>query len=182
MSRLQTKYASEVVKVLKKEFNYRNSHQVPKIDKVIINIGVGKAAQDKRHLEVAVNTVRKISAQQPVFTKAKQSIAGFKLREGSTVGLKVTLRGQRMFEFLDRLISIVLPRLRDFRGLAKTSFDRNGNYSIGIKDQSVFAELTYDDTVISHGVEITIATTANTPAEGLRLLGLLGFPFVKEVK
>ncbi len=182
MSRMQDKYQKEVIKQLQTEFDYKNFHQVPKVAKIVVNVGTGKGLQDKRYQEVAINTVRKITTQQPVVTNAKHSIAGFKLREGNPVGLKVTLRGQRMYEFLDRLISVVLPRMRDFRGVSPRSFDKEGNYNLGLKDQTVFAELSYDDTVIAHGVQITITTTATNPEQGRRLLQLLGMPFSKESK
>lgn len=179
MSRLADKYQQEVAPKLKSELGLNNVHDVPALDKVVLNIGLGRFSGDSRMLEVATNTLRKITGQNPVQTKAKHSIAGFKLREGQTIGLKVTLRRERMYEFLDRLTSIVLPRTRDFRGLPLSAFDPQGNYSIGLKDQSVFAELTYEETTVTHGLQINIITTANTPEEGQKLLSLLGFPFEK---
>lgn len=177
MSRLSEKYLKEVAPNLKRELNVANVHQVPKIEKVVLNIGLGRSLQDNKLVDVATNTLRKITGQQPVKTVAKHSIAGFKLREGNVIGLKVTLRRDRMYEFLDRLISIVLPRTRDFRGLPTSSFDPHGNYSLGMRDQSVFAELSYEDTISSHGLQINIITNANNPSDAQRLLADLGFPF-----
>lgn len=177
MSRLSEKYVKEVAPKLKTELKVANVHQVPKIEKVVLNVGLGRSLQDSKLVDVATNTLRKITGQQPVKTIAKHSIAGFKLREGNVIGLKVTLRRDRMYEFLDRLISVVLPRTRDFRGLPASSFDPQGNYSIGLRDQSVFAELSYEDTLTSHGLQINIVTSANTPEDAKQLLADLGFPF-----
>lgn len=179
MARLADKYQKEVMPKLREELGYANVHQVPRIEKVVLNIGLGRALNDKKYLEVATNTLRKISGQQPVQTKARHSVAGFKLREGASIGLKVTLRGIRMYDFLDRVISIVLPRLRDFRGLSRKAFDPQGNYSIGLPDQSVFAELSYDDTTTTHGLQINIITSGGDRKASARLLELLGFPFEK---
>ena len=177
MSRLQTKYQKESRAKLAEELSFKNPHQIPKLDKIVINVGLGRATQDKRFFEVATNTLRKITGQQPVKTLAKHSIAGFKLREGVAIGLKVTLRGERMYEFLDRLVSIVLPRLRDFRGLSVKAFDPQGNYSIGLTDQTVFAELSYEDTTTLHGLQINIVTTGSDKQASRRFLELLGIPF-----
>lgn len=177
MSRLHEKYTEEIAPKLKTELKATNVHEVPRIEKVVLNIGLGRSLQDSKLLDVATNTLRKITGQQPVKTIAKHSIAGFKLREGNIIGLKVTLRRDRMYEFLDRLIAIVLPRTRDFRGLPTRAFDPQGNYSIGLRDQSVFAELSYEDTVTTHGLQINIVTSANNPESARQLLASLGFPF-----
>lgn len=176
MSRLKTKYQNDVKSQLKQELELGNVHQVPQIEKVVINVGAGRAIQDSRILETAKNTLRKITGQEPVATKAKQSVAGFKLREGNEIGVKVTLRGAQMYEFLDRLVTIVLPRTRDFRGLSEKSFDPQGNYSIGLPDQGVFPELTYEDNNVSHGIQINVITNSS-PEHSRALLGALGFPF-----
>lgn len=175
-SRLEKHYQKEVVPKLMSEFGYSNVHQVPRILKVVLNVGAGRAVSDSKIMETATTTLRKISGQQPLQTKAKGSIAGFKLREGQKIGLKVTLRRTYMWEFVDRLISLVLPRTRDFRGLSRKAFDREGNYSIGIRDQSVFPELTYEDTAFVHGLQVNIVTNSNDKLANQRLLELLGFP------
>jgi large subunit ribosomal protein L5 len=177
MGRLNDKYIKEVAPKLKTELKVANVHQVPHIEKVVLNVGLGRSLQDSKLTDVATNTMRKITGQQPVKTIAKHSIAGFKLREGNVIGLKVTLRRDRMYEFLDRLISIVLPRTRDFRGLSANSFDPQGNYSIGLRDQSVFPELSYEDTVTTHGLQINVVTSASNPSDAKQLLVDLGFPF-----
>lgn len=176
MNRLARRYQAEAMSTLAREFAIKNRHQLPRLEKVVLNIGAGKAIGDKHWLEVATNTLRKISGQQPIQTRAARSIAGFKLRQGAPIGLKVTLRSARMYEFLDRLISIVLPRLRDFHGLSRNGFDKAGNYNLGIADQSVFPELAYEDTTLVHGLQITITTDAQNPDQAARLLELLGFP------
>lgn len=181
-SRLQQKYQTEIMSALREEFSYANPHQVPQVLKVVINIGAGRATADSRVLETAVHTLSRVSGQTPVQTAAKQSIAGFKLREGNKIGAKVTLRGQRMYEFIDRLVSVVLPRVRDFRGLPARAFDPQGNYSIGLDDQTIFPELSFDEAATSHGLQINIVTSARTREEGRRLLELMGFPFQKEAK
>src|SRR5690606_21254119 len=150
MSRLKQLYIGNIVPGLQKELSLANVHQVPRLEKIVVNVGLGKAKDDKKLMEVATNTLRKITGQQPVETVAKQSIASFKLREGNKIGLKVTLRDERMYEFMDRLINIVLPRLRDFHGVSNRAFDKSGNYSIGLVDQSVFPELTFDETTTTH--------------------------------
>lgn len=175
-SRLEKHYQKEVVPKLMSEFSYSNVHQVPRIQKVVLNVGAGRAVSDNKIMEIATITLRKITGQQPLETKAKGSIAGFKLREGQKIGLKVTLRRLYMWEFIDRLISIVLPRTRDFRGLSRKAFDRDGNYSVGIKDQSVFPELTYEDTSTIHGLQVNIVTNSNDKIANQRLLELLGMP------
>jgi large subunit ribosomal protein L5 len=180
--RLQSLYTEKLVKELMKELELKNIHQVPKIEKVIVNAGLGKAKDDKKVLEIANNTVRKITGQNPVDTIAKKSIATFKLREGNKVGLKVTLRGGRMYEFLDRVINIVLPRLRDFHGVSNKAFDRQGNYSLGFTDQSVFPELTFEETANPHGMQVVIVIKALEPSHAKALLEKLGMPFEKEAK
>lgn len=175
-SRLEKHYQKEVVPKLMSELGYSNVHQVPRIQKVVLNVGAGRAVTDNKIMETATTTLRKITGQQPLETKAKSSIAGFKLREGQKIGLKVTLRRLYMWEFIDRLISVVLPRTRDFRGLSRKAFDRDGNYSIGVRDQSVFPELTYEDTASIHGLQINIVTSSSDKVANQRLLELLGFP------
>jgi len=179
VSRLQQTYREQIAPELKKSLSLDNAHQVPAIEKIVINVGAGRALNDSRYIDVATNTLTKITGQAPVMTRANKSIAGFKLREGQVIGVKVTLRGQRMYEFLDRLISVVLPRTRDFRGLSRSAFDPHGNYSIGIRDQSVFPELTYEDTTMTHGLQINIVTTADEPEGARALLLALGIPFEK---
>ena len=169
-------------KNLQKELGLTNVNQVPKLEKIVVNIGLGKAKDDKKHLEIAANTLRKITGQQPVETTARMSIATFKLREGSKIGLKVTLRGDRMYEMADRLISIVLPRLRDFHGVSKKAFDRQGNYSLGMVDQTVFPELTFEETTNPHGMQFIFVIKSEGPAHSEKLLTLFGMPFEKGAK
>ncbi|HSH31513.1 MAG TPA: 50S ribosomal protein L5 [Candidatus Saccharimonadales bacterium] len=176
MNRLRQKYAKEVAPALQQEFGYDNVHQIPVFTKVIINAGVGRAVTDTKHLDVVISTLRKISGQTPVQTVAKHSIASFKLREGNKIGASVTLRGDRMYEFLDRLVAVALPRIRDFRGISPTAFDPHGNYSLGIKEQSIFPEIPYEEAASSHGLQVNIVTTAKSQAEGKKLLELMGFP------
>ncbi len=176
MNRLQEKYTQVAIPALEQEFGYTNPHQVPKVTKVVVNAGVGRAVTEERHLAAAAETLRTITGQQPVSTVAKQSIAGFKLREGNKVGTTVTLRGQRADEFLDQLVSVALPRVRDFRGISATAFDPQGNYSLGINDQTIFPQIPLDDNPPVHGLQINIVTSAQTEAEGRRLLELLAFP------
>ncbi len=180
--RLKTLYSSELAPALKEELKLTNMHEVPKLVKVTVAVGLGRAKDDKRMIEAAVNTVSKITGQAPVKTIARKSIASFKLREGNIIGLKVTLRGDRMYEFLDRLIAVVLPRMRDFHGVSKKSFDGRGGYSIGINDQSVFPELSFEETTVSHGVQITIDTTGKDKEQTRALLAAIGMPFEKEKK
>lgn len=178
-SRLKEKYQDEVVPALMEKFDYDSVMQVPKLNKVVLNIGLGSASDNPKALEGAVNDLSIISGQKPVVTKAKKSIANFKLREGSSVGVKVTLRGQRMYYFLDKLVSISLPRVRDFRGLSPKSFDGRGNYSLGIKEQIIFPEIVYDEIDEIRGMDISIITTAETDEEAKAFLELMGMPFKK---
>ncbi len=179
-ARLRVLYKSQLAAELKEELGLSNIHQVPKLEKIVLNIGLGRAKDDKKMFEVANNTLRKISAQQPVETIAKGSIAGFKLREGNKIGLKVTLRGDRMYEFVDRLINIVLPRFRDFHGVSAKAFDKSGNFSIGLSDQSVFAELSFDETTTPHGLQAVFVIESKTPAHSRALLEKFGMPFEKQ--
>jgi large subunit ribosomal protein L5 len=181
-ARLRVQYNETLAKELVKELELKNPHQAPKLEKIVINIGLGKAKDDKRQIEVATNTLRKITGQQPLETLAKNSIAGFKLREGNKIGLKVTLRGDRMYEFTDRLISLVLPRLRDFHGVSTKAFDKQGNYSLGFTDQSVFPELTFEETTLAHGLQVIFVINCEEKAHGRALLEKFGMPFEKEDK
>ena len=176
-SRLKDKYLNEVMPGLQEQFKYTNVMAIPKLDKVVINIGLGEVTQNPKALDAAINDLTLITGQKPVVTKAKKSIAGFKLREGMPVGVKVTLRGDRMYEFVDRLVSVALPRVRDFRGVSPKSFDGRGNYSLGLKEQLIFPEIEYDKIDKIRGMEIVFATTAKTDEEGRALLKLLGMPF-----
>lgn len=177
MNRLHKKYQDDVRPAMLKELGYTNLHQIPRIEKVVINSGVGRAVSDAKHLETVTSTITKVTGQSPVTTVAKNSIASFKLREGNKVGVMVTLRGERMYSFLDRLVSIALPRIRDFRGISEKACDSQGNYSIGINDQSVFPELSFEETANRHGLQVNIVTTAGNAKESKRLLELMGFPF-----
>lgn len=181
-ARLREQYKTTIAADLQKELGLGNAHQVPKLEKITINVGLGKAKDDKKVIEAATNTLRKITGQNPIQTIAKKSIASFKLREGNMIGLKVTLRGDKMYEFMDRLITVVLPRLRDFHGVAKKAFDRQGNYSIGMTDQSVFPELTFDETTTSHGLQAVFTIKCVEPAHAKALLEKFGMPFEKEAK
>ena len=176
-SRLKDKYLNEVMPGLQEQFKYTTVRAIPKLDKVVINIGLGEVTQNPKALDAAINDLTLITGQKPVVTKAKKSIAGFKLREGMPVGVKVTLRGDRMYEFVDRLVSVALPRVRDFRGVSPKSFDGRGNYSLGLKEQLIFPEIGYDKIDKIRGMEIVFATTAKTDEEGRALLKLLGMPF-----
>jgi large subunit ribosomal protein L5 len=176
-ARLKASYAKEYAGQLKADLKLKNINEVPKLEKIVINAGLGRAKDDKKILEVASNTLRKITGQQPVETTARMSIASFKLREGNKVGLKVTLRDQRMYEFADRFINIVLPRLRDFHGVAVKAFDKQGNYSIGLSDQSVFPELSYEDTATAHGLQVIFVIKSNSPEHSRALLEKFGMPF-----
>lgn len=175
--RMRKIYETEVRKELMSKFGYTNPMMVPKVDKIVLNMGVGRAGEDKKVLENAVNDMMLISGQRPVVTRAKKSIAAFKLREGMSAGCKVTLRGTRMYEFLDRLINIALPRVRDFEGVSDRSFDGQGNYALGIKEQLIFTEIDYDKTDTIRGMDVVICTTAKTNEEAKALLGALGMPF-----
>lgn len=174
-------YSEEVVPALRKEFEYSNEMQVPKIKKVVINVGLGEALDNARAIEFAVRDIEKITGQKPILNKAKTSIAGFKLREGRIIGIKVTLRGEKMWAFLQRLIHIALPRTRDFQGVSADAFDGRGNYTLGLPEQLIFPEITYDSIDKVRGLSVTIVTSANTDEEGRRLLALLGMPFVREM-
>jgi len=180
--RLQADYNSRVVAELQKELELDNVHQVPRLEKIVINVGLGRAKEDKKTIDAAKNTLRKVTGQEPVETVAKNSIAGFKLREGNMIGLKLTLRGARMYEFMDRLINIVLPRLRDFHGVSLKAFDKQGNYSIGMTDQSVFPELTFEETTTPHGLQIVFVVKAQERDHSQALLTKFGMPFEKESK
>jgi len=177
MARLKDKYLNEVVPALQQKFNYKNIMEIPKLEKVVINIGLGEAVQNPKALDAAIQDLTMISGQKPVVTKAKKSIAAFKLRAGMPVGVKVTLRGDRMYEFVDKLINVALPRVRDFRGVSPKSFDGRGNYSLGLKEQLLFPEIEYDKIDKIRGMEIVFTTTAKTDEEGRELLKLLGMPF-----
>ncbi len=177
MARLYEVYKQEITPKLMDKFQYKNVMQVPKVEKLIINIGVGEAIQNPKALDAAVNDLTLIAGQKPIITKAKKSIAGFKLREGMSIGCKVTLRGERMYLFLDKLINIVLPRVRDFRGVSPQAFDGRGNYSLGIKEQTIFPEIEYDKIDKVRGMEVVIVTTAKTDEEARELLKSMGMPF-----
>jgi len=177
MARLFELYKQDITPKLIDKFSYKNIMQVPKVDKIIINVGVGEAIQNPKALDGAVSDLTIISGQKPVITKAKKSIAGFKLREGMPIGCKVTLRGERMYDFLNRLINIVLPRVRDFRGVSPQAFDGRGNYSLGIKEQTIFPEIEYDKIDKIRGLEVVIVTTAKTDEEARELLKSMGMPF-----
>ena len=179
MNRLRERYVKEIVPNMQKKFNYKSVMQVPKLDKIVINIGCGDATHNSKLLDAACNDLLQITGQKPVVTKAKKSIAGFKIREGQAIGCKVTLRGERMYNFLDKLISVSLPRVRDFRGLSPKAYDGRVNYTIGIKEQLVFPEIEFDDVVKVRGMDIVLVTTANTNEEAHALLEELGIPFRK---
>ena len=182
LPRLKKDYVETYVAELHKELGLKNVNQVPRLEKVVLNVGLGRAKDDKQMFEVAANTLTKITGQKPVETYAKLSIASFKLREGNKIGLKVTLRGDRMYEFMDRLINIVLPRLRDFHGVSNKAFDAQGNYSIGLVEQSIFPELTFEETTKPHGMQIVFVTRGEDPAHAKALLTKFGMPFQKENK
>ena len=179
MNRLKEKYLNEVVPSLKEKYNYKSIMEVPKLEKIVINMGVGDATTNSKLLEAAVADLTQISGQKPVITKAKKSIAGFKIREGQSIGCKVTLRGENMYNFMDKLVSISLPRVRDFRGVSPKAFDGRGNYTMGIKEQLIFSEIDYDNVVKVRGMDIVFVTTAKTNEEAHDLLSLLGIPFRK---
>ena len=178
-NRLRDKYYAEIRKALQEKYNYSSSMQIPGLDKIVVNIGVGDATQDAKRLEEAVAELAQISGQKPVITKARKSIASFKLREGQAIGCKVTLRGIRMWDFLDKLVSIALPRVRDFRGVSKNAFDGRGNYTLGVKEQLIFPEIDYDKVTKVRGMDVVIVTTAQTDKEAYTLLELLGMPFMR---
>ncbi len=178
-SRLKEKYQKEVAPSLLKEFNYTNPMQVPGINKVVVNIGMGEAIQNAKAMDAAVSDLAAITGQRPVITRAKRSVAAFKLREGMQIGCMVTLRGERMYQFLDKLMNVALPRLRDFQGVSPEAFDGRGNYTLGLREQLVFPEIDYDKVDKVRGMEVSIVTTARTDEEGRRLLRLMGMPFKK---
>jgi large subunit ribosomal protein L5 len=178
--RMRTRYDAEIVKAMTEKFGYTNHLQVPRIEKITLNMGVGEASQDKKKVQTAAEEMELIAGQKPVITKAKKSIAQFKLREGMPIGCKVTLRRERMYEFLDRLITVAMPRIRDFRGLNPKSFDGRGNYAMGLKEQIVFPEISYDKIEKVRGLDIIVTTTAKTDDEARELLRLFGFPFPLE--
>ena len=178
--RLKQKYQAEIVKAMTEKFGYSNPMQVPKLEKITLNMSVGEASQDKKKVQTAAEEMQLIAGQKPVITKAKKSIAQFKLRDGMPIGCKVNLRRDRMFEFLDRLVTIAMPRIRDFRGLNPNSFDGNGNYAMGIKEQIIFPEISYDRIEKVRGMDIIVTTTAKTDEEARELLRLFGFPFPAE--
>jgi large subunit ribosomal protein L5 len=176
-ARLRDRYTSEIRPQLREEFSYRNDLEVPKVEKIVVNIGVGEAIANNRALDAAIGDLTLITGQKPVVTRAKKSVAAFRLRAGMPIGTMVTLRGDRMYEFLDRLLNTALPRVRDFRGVSSKSFDGRGNYSLGLREQLIFPEIEYDKVDKSRGMEVSIVTTAKTDEEGRRLLTLLGMPF-----
>jgi len=179
--RMKTRFREELVPQLQRELGLSNVMQVPRLEKIVVNTGVGEALKDGRMLDAAVEDLTIIAGQKPVITRARKSIAGFKLREGNAIGVKVTLRGDRMWEFFDRLVSLAIPRIRDFRGLDPTSFDRRGNYTFGLTEQLIFPEIDYDKVLKVRGMDITIVTTARTDDEGRALLLALGFPLVRDL-
>ncbi|KGM45189.1 50S ribosomal protein L5 [Neobacillus niacini] len=179
MNRLKEKFVKEVTPALMSKFNYKSVMQVPQLDKIVINMGVGDAVANAKALDNAVEELATITGQKPVVTRAKKSIAGFRLREGMPIGAKVTLRGERMYQFLDKLVSVSLPRVRDFRGVSKKSFDGRGNYTLGVKEQLIFPEIDYDKVSKVRGMDIVIVTTANTDEEARELLTQFGMPFQK---
>lgn len=180
MSRLKDFYKDEVVEAMTKKFGYKNIMEVPKLEKIVINMGVGEAKENVKVLESAMKDLETISGQKPIITKAKNSIASFKIREGMPIGCKVTLRGKRMYEFLDRLINLALPRVRDFRGVNPNAFDGRGNYALGIKEQLIFPEIEYDKVDKVRGMDVIFVTTANTDEEARELLRLFNMPFAKQ--
>jgi large subunit ribosomal protein L5 len=179
-ARLQKVYEDTIIAAMTEKFGYKNAMEVPKIEKIVINMGVGDATQDKKRVDQAAKEMELIAGQKPVITKAKKSIAQFKLREGMPIGCKVTLRRERMYEFLDRFVTVALPRVRDFRGLNPKSFDGNGNYATGLKEQLIFPEISYDQVDHIRGMDVIVTTSANTDDEARELLRLFGFPFPKE--
>ncbi|MBQ3023322.1 MAG: 50S ribosomal protein L5 [Clostridia bacterium] len=179
MSTMKTLYTNEVAPALFKKFNYKSTMQIPKLDKIVINIGLGEAKENPKVIDAAMGDLAKITGQKPVVTKAKKSIANFKLRQGMSIGVKVTLRGEKMYEFIDRLFNVALPRVRDFRGINPNAFDGRGNYSLGIKEQLIFPEIEYDKIDKIRGMDIIFVTTAKTDEEGRELLTLMGAPFTR---
>lgn len=178
--RMRTKYDEEIVKAMQEQFNYSNPMEVPRISMVTVNMGVGEGSQDKKKVATAAKEMELIAGQKPVITKAKNSIATFKLREGMPIGCKVNLRRERMYEFIDRLVTVAMPRIRDFRGLNPKSFDGRGNFAMGLKEQIIFPEIAYDNIDVVRGMDVIVTTTAKTDDEARALLALFGFPFPKE--
>ncbi len=179
MSRLKDKYNSEVKNALQEKFSYKNVMEIPKLEKISINMGLGKGKDNSKYVQAAVEELALITGQKPIITRAKKSVANFKLREGMPIGAKVTLRGEKMYEFLDRLVSVALPRVRDFRGINSNSFDGRGNYTMGVKEQLIFPEIVYDKVDEVRGMDITVVTSAKTDEEARALLTLMGMPFSK---
>lgn len=179
MSNFKKLYNETIAGDLMKEFNYKSKMEVPKLEKIVINMGVGEGASDSKWIEAAVKDLELIAGQKPVVTKARKSIAGFKIREGQAIGAKVTLRGENMYNFMEKLIKIALPRVRDFRGVSKTAFDGKGNYTLGIKEQLIFSEINYDDVAKVRGMDIVFVTTAKSNEEAIKLLSAFGMPFRK---
>ena len=179
MNRLHEKYNKEIVPSLREKYNYKSLMAIPKLDKIVVNMGVGDATSNSKLLDAAVSDLKEITGQQPIVTKAKKAVANFKVREGQGIGCKVTLRGENMYNFLDKLIAVALPRVRDFRGLSSKAFDGRGNYTIGIKEQLIFPEIEFDDVVKVRGMDIVLVTTAKTNEEAHELLKELGIPFRK---
>ena len=179
MSNFKELYNKKIADALMKEFNYSSKMEVPKLEKIVINMGVGEAAHDSKFIEAAVKDLELIAGQKPVVTKARKSIAGFKLREGQTIGAKVTLRGENMYNFMEKLIKVALPRVRDFRGISKTAFDGKGNYTLGIKEQLIFPEIEHDNVLKIRGMDIVFVTTAKSNEEAFKLLSAFGMPFRK---
>jgi len=180
VSRLKEQYQNEIVDAMMKKFGYKNKMQVPKLDKIVVNMGVGEAKENAKILEAAVKDMETITGQKAVITKAKHSIANFKIREGMAIGCKVTLRGEKMYEFFDRLVNLALPRVRDFRGINPNAFDGRGNYALGIKEQLIFPEIEYDKIDKIRGMDVIVVTTAKTDEEGRELLTQFGMPFAKQ--
>jgi large subunit ribosomal protein L5 len=180
--RLKTRYDDVIAKAMTEKFGYKNHMEVPKIEKIVLNMGVGEATQDKKKVDIAASEMELIAGQKPVVIKAKKSVASFKLREGMPIGCKVTLRAERMYEFLDRLITVAMPRIRDFRGLNPKSFDGRGNYAMGLKEQLIFPEISYDQIDKVRGMDVIVTTTAKTDDEARELLRLFGFPFPVETE
>lgn len=177
MARLKDKYQKEILPRLKERFKYKNNLEVPRLEKIVINVGLGEAVAEPKFLEAVVGELAAITGQKPIATKARKSIAGFKIRAGMTIGCKVTLRGNRMYEFFDRLVNVALPRVRDFRGISPSSFDGKGNFTLGIKEQTIFPEISYEKIPMVHGMDITLITTAKSNEEARELLKLSGMPF-----
>jgi large subunit ribosomal protein L5 len=178
MARLREEYKNDIVPKMMEGYGYKNAMQVPRVEKIVVNVGLGEMAHEKDLIEPVRDGIAKITGQRPALTRAKKSISNFKIRDGSAVGFKVTLRGERMYEFLDRLINVVIPRIRDFRGVPRTSFDQHGNYTLGVREHTIFPEIDLDKTKMVHGMDISIVTTAETKEEAMGLLENFGMPFV----